>query len=253
MPAPQLSCLATSTVVNGDALDMLNAYFVDVPEEYLLIDTKYRQIEFALENYSRDCPLVFVEEAFPYQGEGEQEIEFIALPTQWISGFSRLERLELVSPRFTAGGEQVGEYSTEIRDDERVMYYRPSKTEVQIRPLMFTKEHRVRYTYTVKHDWSSLPPAHIEFLVAYAAYLVCGILATRYAENTRSVIAADSAAHQSQSSLYAARAKEFFARYSSGISKARRERSLVLIDLDNLPSWKNQLKAGRMFSQRGFR
>jgi len=82
----------------------------------------------------------------------------------------------------------------------------------------------VRLTYTRAHALDVSDPSKTTIterqkapLACYAAHILCGQLASYYAHNTDSLIAADSVEHQSQHQQFRTRANDLLKRYKSKI------------------------------------
>lgn len=153
-------------------------------------------IEQAVARLSRDKPRELLAEVTGASGQR------VATPAGWVPGESRLVNVEY----------PVGETPPAYLDAPTV-YGKPDGSQelVLVDALPAASTIRVRFTAPHKVDTQAdtVPAADQWGVVALAASIICGQLASFYANQTDSTIAADGVDHKSKSELYAAREREY--------------------------------------------
>lgn len=165
----------------------------------------------AVLRYSEDRPVDKVEDITGASGQT------LALPAGWVAGFSVLKSLE--SP--------VGDIPpTFIPVDQWAQYRTPSGEAIQLQnglPAAST----VRATYTTRHtldaSTDTIPLGDRDAVASYAASLLCGQLATFYANDSDSTIQADRVAQTSRSQAYRTRERDLRKAYTDALGVEDKE------------------------------
>jgi len=109
--------------------------------------------------------------------------------------------------------------------------------------------------FKYKALYCNIPPGHFFAVCFLAACMACRVIATSYAQIGDSTIAADSAAHQTKSDTYAARAEDYCGKYAEivGLESAAEAAAVkpagTFVDFDTAPEW----PSGRRYIFRGNR
>lgn len=151
-------------------------------------------VQQAVSQYSRLRPLEKVDEI---SGDGTYEY---ALPSDWVSDFSIFRRIE-----YPAGTSQ--DPNDDVIEPEKYCVYKTASTSV----LRFfettpTSGHTIRRTYTIRHsvtaDASTVFANDFNAVCSLGAAFCCFDLARRYAQDTESLLAADSVDRRGKSGKY---------------------------------------------------
>lgn len=161
-----------------------------------------RAITRAVARYSQDWPRQVVEDV---TADGSN---YLPLPTAWADGDTAITSLEY----------PVGEWPISLISTEWYgVVPGPMGDEIRLAGAIISGE-TVRVVLTVPHvlnaTTDTLPDAHHEAVVSYAAALLMDQLASLHSGDTDSTIQADSVEHRSQAQEYASRARSYRARYA---------------------------------------
>lgn len=158
-------------------------------------EQRYRAIAQALARLSAERPREVAEDLANVSGA------LVATPPGWVVGDSRLVSVET----------PIGQVPPDLVDDVTVLA-QPDGTErlAFTAPLAANTTIRVRYTllHLVDSQDDTVPAGLQWGVAALAASMLCGQLASLYANQGDSTIAADSVDQKSRSELYAARERE---------------------------------------------
>lgn len=192
----------------GTIQDYIAAVGTLVPGTLPLGDPeKIKAVTRALSTHSRYRPRRIVEDV---QGAGVSDYA-VSLFLSWEEGFSRVLQVEYPVP---ASG--VAEL---LEDEDWMVYEAPAGKLLRFLAHTPAVGQTFRAAYTVPHRFdlegnSSVAEADEEAVHELAAAYYCEMLATYFAQDQDSTIAADSVDHTSKSKAYAGRAKDYRARYN---------------------------------------
>lgn len=159
----------------------------------------------AVARYSQDRPRRKVEDLAGVSGQ------LIALPAAWQADFSELRSLE-----YPVGNMPP----TMIEADRWSLYDEPAAQKIMLLDSLPAAS-TVRATFTIRHalDASSdtIPLHHREATARYAASLLCDQLASFYANEGDSTIAADATRNQPKSEAYRNRARDYRKQYQDAV------------------------------------
>ena len=185
----------------------------------------------AVKEYSRHRPRVVVEDE---TGAGAFDYD-LTLLASWTDGFSNIKTVEYPV-------DDTNETPDILQDDEWTIYEKPAGKFLRFLEDSPVATESIRITYTALHTVtdvaSTVFAADEEAMQCLAASHYCEMLATYFAQNQDSAIAADSVEHTSKARDYAARAKSYRKLYSDymGVSGGALPAS-VTSDQDMLASW----------------
>lgn len=180
-------------------------------------------IGLALNRYSSDRPRSIVEDVVAVAVDSQ----FIDLPLAWEEEFSRLAGME-----YPIGDSPP----TEIDADRYQLYQSP--TAVQILVDFVPGADPVRLSYTVSHtvsvDTDTIPLKYREAVACWGAAFLCDQLASFYAGESDSTIAADHVEDGSKSKQFAFQGKTLRARYLAeiGVNEKRAVPAGTVVDMD---------------------
>lgn len=192
----------------GTIQDYIAAVGTLVPGTLPLGDPeKIKAVTRALSTHSRYRPRRIVEDV---PGAGGSDYDVI-LCGFWEEGFSRVLQVEYPVP---ASG--VAEL---LEDEDWQIYDTPAGRVLRFLAHVPSVGQTFRVTYTIPHRCDlegacSVAPADEEAVHALAAAYYCEMLATYFAQDQDSTIAADSVDHTSKTKAYSSRAKAYRARYN---------------------------------------
>jgi hypothetical protein len=145
-------------------------------------------------------------------------INDVALPTDWLIGFSSLESVEF----------PIGDVPATMLDAaDAYLYQTPTALMLRIESVKLSAAQTARITYTMTHDLgteavaSTIPDTDFEAVCCLAASICCDELATSYAQGTDSSINADVVDGGSRGRAFADRAialKKFYTEHM-GLTK----------------------------------
>jgi len=206
-------------------------------DDELSAANRQAMIKAALGQYSSDRPDTQVDDV---TGDAGRYYVLSTSLTAWSEGFSQILSIEY--PAATVASDETPQYlePEDWRDDYwagdvRYLYLRnhaPAATET------------MRITYTLPFAWASsplvttTPPGDFFPICDLAAAICCHAIATRYSRTSESTLGADSVDHNSRGRNFAARAKEFEARYKDhmGLGKGPAPAG-EFVDWDTAPGW----------------
>lgn len=165
-----------------------------------------RAIDAAVRQLSQDAPR---EPFVDLVGTGAQ---MYALPEDWASGSSRVVSIEC----------PIGELPPRMLDRQRIFVTRDAAGAERVGiqdGLAVGTLARLRYTapHTVSGQTDTVPEPYRWPVACYAASLLCGQLASWYANQTDSTIGADAVDHKSKSELWRSREREYERKYYIGV------------------------------------
>lgn len=159
----------------------------------------------AVERYGSDRPRLKVEDLAGVSGT------LLALPAGWQADFSALASLE-----YPVGNVPP----TCIAQDRWSLYDEPAAKKIMLLDSLPAAS-TVRATFTVRHaldaTTDTIPLQHREACAKYAAGLLCDQLASFYANETDSTIAADSVRQTSKAEAYRSRARDYRRQYQDAV------------------------------------
>lgn len=162
-------------------------------------------IAVAVERYSQDRPRRKVEDLAGVSGQ------MLALPAAWEEGFSDLESLE-----YPVGNVPP----TPIDADRWSLYDEPAARKIMLLEGLPAGS-TVRAAFSIRHTLDAaadtIPLQHREPVAKYAASLLCDQLASFYANEGDSTIAADATRNQPKSEAYRNRARDYRKQYQDAI------------------------------------
>jgi hypothetical protein len=212
---------------------------------------KILAVGMALKTHSRHKPLVLVEDA---TGDGGFDYELIgATPilASWSDGFSIIKEVEYPI-------DDTQPLPNILPDDEWTVRQLPDGPVLRFLEDKPVETEDMRVTYTALHAFGlvgvvetcTVKAMDEEAVQALAAAYVCDLLATYYAQNQDSTIAADSVDHKSKASEYSARSQMYRTFYYNhiGIEEGKTVAASVTMDRDVTPSWQaDHLTHGRKY------
>jgi len=197
---------------------------------------KVKAIQMALKRYSKDRPLVVVEDV---DGDGGFDYDVADLAS-WSDGFSVIQTVEY----------PVDDDSPEpnrLQDDAWTIYQTPDGIFLRFIENTPSAAEDFRLVYTALHGFtggedsidSTVKAFDEEAVQALAAAVFCELLASYYAQTADSTISADSVDHSSRAREYAARARAYRGLYFEhlGIKPGEVAADSVTADTDLTPSW----------------
>jgi len=209
---------AIDYLVSGD-------HALDVGEKILAISQ-------AVKEHSKRRPQIIVEDE---TGDGGFDYAVTDLAS-WVAGFSVIKTVEYPV-------DDDDETPDILQDDEWRMYQTPSGVFLRFKEDTPEATESFRVTYTALHTCTdtacTVETFDDEAVQTLAAAFFCDMLATFYAQNQDSTIAADSVDHTSKSRDYAARAKAYRKIYFDhlGIKEGQAPAASVTRDQDLKGSW----------------
>ena len=209
---------AIDYLVSGD-------HALDVGEKILAISQ-------AVKEHSKRRPQIIVEDE---TGDGGFDYAVTDLAS-WVAGFSVIKTVEYPV-------DDDDETPDILQDDEWRMYQTPSGVFLRFKEDTPEATETFRVAYTALHTCTdtacTVETFDEEAVQALAAAFFCDMLATFYAQNQDSTIAADSIDHTSKSRDYAARAKAYRKIYFDhlGIKEGQVPPASVTRDQDLKGSW----------------
>lgn len=180
-------------------------------------------IGLAVTRYSTDRPRTVVEDVTAVAADSNQ----LDLPVGWEVDFSRLSDMEF----------PVGEWPvSRVEAHHYELYQAPGGLAVVLD--FYPGAEQVRLSFSARHVLSAaadtIPDIHREAVSCWAAAFLCDQLASFYAGESDSTIAADHVQDGSQSRDFAFRAKTLRARYLSeiGVDEKRSAPAGAVVDMD---------------------
>lgn len=191
----------------------------------------------AVLRYSQDRPRVLVVDVTSVSG-GQR----LPLPAGWLADFSVIQSVE----------HPIGNVPTSFLPIDEIGLYRgPTEVLIEV-PVTLLAGDQVRVTFTGPHTvdgTAATPPAKHDYAIAcWAAHMLCDQLANYYATSAEPSIQADTVNHQSKTQAFAARAKNYRARYLSelGLDEKRATPASAVVDLDlRHSSGESMMRRGR--------
>ena len=165
---------------------------------------KIKALDMAIKEHSRQRPNVLVVDV---TGDDTFEFKCTTIMTYWKEGFSAILSIEYPV-------DDDDETPDMLEDDSIIKSYQKSDGEY-FRFLEDTptdeEEFRLKYTapHVIADDSSTIDYNDEEAVEMLAAAFFCQFLAAAYAQNTDSMISADSANHTNQSNAYRKQAAEY--------------------------------------------
>lgn len=159
----------------------------------------------AVARYSQDRPRRKVEDLAGVSGR------LLALPVAWQADFSELQSLEY----------PIGDMPpTLIEADRWSLYDEPAAQKIMLLDSLPSAS-TVRAVFTIRHTLDvatdTIPLQHREATSRYAASLLCDQLASFYANEGDSTIAADATRNQPKSEAYRNRARDYRKQYQDAV------------------------------------
>lgn len=166
--------------------DLVIAAVQDAAEK-LTVDDYFNGITAALNRYSTANPRVMVRDI---AGTDSNDL---ALPAEWIAGFSTLRALEYPIGTIPADLLQSHCWS---------LYQAPSSCVIRLADLQPTSAESVRCTFTVLHSEETLPAVDQQAVAELAASACLYQLSAAYGNSMDNTIQADSVDYQSKTDQY---------------------------------------------------
>jgi len=199
----------------------------------------------AVKRYAQDRPLE-VSEDEPGDGGFDYALTILA---SWAEGFSTIKQIE-----YPVDDDDTYEDENILQEDSWKIYQKPAGKVIRLLENKPTAAESMRITYTALHlcddTQCTVPAIDEEAVQMLAAAEFCQMLATYFAQNQDSTIAADSVDHKSKSADYAARARTYRKGYFDhlGLKEDQVTPASVTRDQDTRPSWRSdQLTHPRKF------
>ena len=193
------------------------AYYITVlnslvPGEVLPLGEGEKSIAIsqAVKSYSKDKPLIVVEEE-----SGNNSFDYIltgtgALLASWSEGFSVIKKVEypidatVPEPNY-------------LKDEDWIIYQNPAGKVLRFLEDKPKTTEKIRVTYTTLHTCTftacTVDVFDEEAVQMLAASFFCDMLATYFAQNQDSMIGADVVDHKSKAQEYAARSRAYRKNY----------------------------------------
>jgi len=180
----------------------------------------------AISRYSQDRPQ---ELAAEIAGDGGYDYE---LPEDWEEGFSSARQVEYPA------GQHVPSI---LEDNDWRLYQSADGKKLRFLSCSPGAGETILFSYTVRHDDTSLPASDQDAVVNLAGALCCYALARKYAQSSEPTISADAVNYGSKSGEYAKRGKELEGLYKTHIAPAAADGGLkgasVTGDWDSDAGW----------------
>ncbi len=179
-----------------------------------------RAIQLAVLRYATDFPLVKIADL------ASNGTSRLPVPNDWVPGFSDIAYIEY----------PINAVPPSVQDVDQYCLYQDLNSLNVL--FTFVPDSTVRLTYSLLHTVTSVADTinvlHREPVTCWAAALCCDQLAAHYASASESTIQADHVQRNSQSADYARLAKDYRARYFSGlaIQQNKQTGASVVVDLD---------------------
>ena len=193
---------------------------------------KQLAVSMAMKIHSKNKPLIVVEDE---TGDGGFDYAVTGLAL-WSDGFSVIRAVEYPV-------DDDDETPDVLADDEWSIYTKPAGDVLRFANDKPAATESLRVTYTAIHTCTALACTvktyDEEAVQALSSALFCEMLATYFAQNQDSTIAADSVDHKSKAAEYATRARTYKKIYLDhlGIKDGQVPAASVTRDQDSLPSW----------------